>query len=146
MGISRKRRRKFRAKFLRHLREDVYCRLGQSSVHGVGVFAIRTIPKGVNPLKGYKKYREIRYSWKELNSLPSGVRKLIDRFCYYENGTILISTLGLNTMDIALYVNHSKNPNVSYAKRGRLATLKSIKHGEELTMNYDANFGGKHVF
>jgi len=29
--------------------EKVYCRLAPSSVHGVGIFAIKDIPKGINP-------------------------------------------------------------------------------------------------
>ena len=34
---------------LKHLRENVYCRLAPSTVHGVGVFAVRDIPAGVDP-------------------------------------------------------------------------------------------------
>jgi SET domain-containing protein len=146
MGMHSKGYRKHKAKLLQHLGEEVYCQLGKSAVHGVGVFAIRRIPRGVNPLRAYKKHGEIRYSKKELRSLPHPVRKLIDKYCYYENGTVLVPELGLNTMDLALYVNHSRKPNVALAKDDRLETLRAIAVGEELTMNYDVNFGGEHFF
>lgn len=144
--MSKKDHRKLKTTLLKHLREDVYCQLGISDIHGVGVFAIRAIPKGVNPFKGGRPYREISFSKKELPSLPYRVRRLIDRFCYSENGTFLIPEFGLNAMDIAFYVNHSRNPNVSFVKNGYLKTKRAVAAGEELTMNYDADFGGEHLF
>lgn len=146
MGTPKKGQRKLKKKLLKHLREDVYCQVGRSAVHGVGVFAIRRIPKGVNPLKGYKQPREIRYSRKDLRLLPHAVRKLIDRFCFDEKESVLIPGLGLNTMNLALYVNHSRKPNVAFAKPDCLETLRAIARGEELTMNYDVSFGAKHIF
>ena len=38
-------------KLLKHLQNDIYCRLDVSKIAGIGVFAIKTIPKGVNPFK-----------------------------------------------------------------------------------------------
>ena len=37
---------------LRNLFEQTYCRLRPSPIHGVGVFAIRAIPTGVDPFEG----------------------------------------------------------------------------------------------
>jgi hypothetical protein len=36
-----------KSRVLEHLQTEVYCRLGISKVHGIGVFAIRSIPKGL---------------------------------------------------------------------------------------------------
>ena len=58
-----------------HLVQDVFCRLGASSLHGVGVFAIRPIKKGLNPLKSRTKHREITFTHDEVKALPPGVRK-----------------------------------------------------------------------
>ena len=33
-------------RLIKHLKEDVYCRLGVSKVHGIGIIAIKDIPKG----------------------------------------------------------------------------------------------------
>jgi len=38
-------------KLIKNLENDIYCRIKPSKKHGVGVFAIRDIPKGINPFK-----------------------------------------------------------------------------------------------
>ncbi len=131
---------------LDHLAQDVFCRLGVSPLHGVGVFAVRSIPKGSNPLRSRIKHREIRFTYDELKSLPPGVRKQIDMFCFYDDDSVLISTMGLNTMDFSIYLNHSKQPNLRLTKDGSFEALRRIRIGEELTMNYDHSFGEEHHF
>ena len=42
---------------LDHLVQEVFCRLGVSPLHGIGVFAIRPIAKGLNPLKSRISHR-----------------------------------------------------------------------------------------
>ena len=144
--MSKKDRSKFKKKLLQQLREDVYCKMAASDIHGVGVFAIRVIPKGAYPFKGRKPYKEVRVSRKELQSVPYAVRRLIDTFCLTENGTILIPELGLNAMDMPFYINHSKRPNLCIEENGSIKTKRSVLAGEELTMDYDATFGGEHLF
>jgi SET domain-containing protein len=129
-----------------HLGQDVFCRLGASPLHGVGVFAIRTIAKGINPLKSRIKQREILFSHAEVKSLPPGVRRQIEMFCYCDEKGVLISTMGLNTMDFAIYLNHSKQPNLRMNKGGSFESLRRIKIGEELTMDYDHSFDVEHHF
>ncbi len=131
---------------LKHLAEDVYCRLGVSPVHGIGVFAVRGIDKGIDPLRSLVSHKEISFAHDELKALPKGVRKQIEMFCYYDDDEVLVSTMGLNTMDFAIYVNHSKTPNIRMKKDGSFETLTKIKSGDELLMDYDNSFGGKHIF
>ena len=131
---------------LKHLTEDLYCRLGVSKIHGVGVFAIRPIQKGVQPFKSLVRSRELKFSRKELESLPKGVRKQLEIFCYYEEDTIYIPSIGFNCVDMAIYVNHSKKPNLSFKKNGSLYAVRNIKKGEELMIDYDVSFGEKHKF
>ena len=128
-------------KLLQHLNEEVYCRLGVSKVHGIGVFAIKPIPKGVNPLKSKMKYKDVPFTHKELKGVPASVKKQMKIFCYFDKDKFLVPSLGLNSMDLAVYLNHSKNPNVQFKKNDKLVTLKSIKVGEELMMDYDLSFG-----
>ena len=54
-----------------HLQHEVYCRLGVSPLHGIGVFALRAIPKGVNPLKSWLKNKEIKFSHENPNRMES---------------------------------------------------------------------------
>jgi hypothetical protein len=49
MQSVKKRQQRRRAALLLNLKKDVRCRLGVSGVHGVGVFAVRQIPKGTHP-------------------------------------------------------------------------------------------------
>jgi hypothetical protein len=133
-------------KILEHLSQEVYCHLGVSPVHGIGVFAIRAIPKGVNPMKSLLKFEELRFSPEEIKALPRSVRKEIAIFCYYDDDEVRIPSIGLNSMNMAVYLNHSKNPNVQYKKNGQLISLQAIKRGEELMMDYDINFGATHIF
>lgn len=133
-------------RLLKHLSEEVYCRLGVSPIHGIGVFAVRAIEKGVDPLRSLVSHKEISFTREELKNLPKGVRKQIEMFCYYDDKEVLISTMGLNTMDYAIYINHSKTPNLIMKKSGRFETLTKIRVGDELFMDYDHSFGATHIF
>ena len=108
--MSDKNKKTPKETIMNHLANEVYCHLGISPVHGIGVFAVRPIPKGTNPLRSLVKHREISFTHAELKSLPKGVRKQIDMFCYYDDSGVMISTMGMNTMDFSIYLNHSKQP------------------------------------
>jgi SET domain-containing protein len=128
---------------LDHLVQDVFCRLGASALHGVGVFAIRPIASGINPLRSRLKHREIKFTYDEIKVLPPGVRKQIKMFCYYDEEGVMISTMA---MDFSIYVNHSKQPNLRMNKNGSFEALRPIRVGEELTMDYDHSFDAEHHF
>jgi SET domain-containing protein len=68
------------------------------------------------------------------------------RFCFYDDHGILVSTMGLNTMSFLFYVNHSKNPNITLKDDGSARALRDIETGEELTIDYDKEFGEEHDF
>ena len=137
---------KQKKKLLKHLAEEVYCRLGASPTHGVGVFAIRNIPKGIDPLRSPLPWKELSFKKEELKDLPKGVRKQIKMFCYYDDKEVLIPVVGLNTMDFSIFLNHSKTPNIRIKKAGHYETLTKIKNGDELVMDYDQSFGEEHFF
>jgi SET domain-containing protein len=135
-----------KARILKHLQTEVYCRLGISPVHGIGVFAIKDIPKGAKPLVSLIKIKEYSFSKKEINKLSASVRKEIRMFCYYDNDEYLIPSIGLNVMNMAFYMNHSKTPNVKYLKNNDIVALRKIKANEELFFDYDLAFGEVHIF
>lgn len=131
---------------LKHLQSDVYCKIGVSKTHGVGVFAIREIPKGAMPLRSIRRLKEVEFSAKELKKLPREVKKQIEVFCFVEDGVALIPSIGLNSFDMAVYLNHSKKPNLRFKRNGSLEALKKIRKGEELFIDYDISFGATHTF
>ena len=131
---------------LDHLKNDVYCRLGVSPIAGVGVFAIRAIAKGVNPLKTWLPTEEVDIKKEELKKLPAAVRKQVEMFCFYDNKKVSIPVIGMNSMNMAIYLNHSKTPNLKFRKNGKLIALRAIHKDEELTIDYDESFGETHIF
>ena len=137
---------RIKKKILHHLAHDVYCRLGVSTVHGIGVFAIRSIPEGIDPLCSLVEAEEIKFDKSDLKDLPKTVREQIKMFCYYRKNEVYISSMGMNTMNFAVYVNHSKTPNLRMKRSGAFETLRAIHKGEELFMDYDVSFGEEHVF
>ncbi len=121
-----------------HLNKTVYCRLATSPVHGVGVFAIRDIPKGTTitdySIHNIKDIRLLKVERKHFNKILPEIRELIldhtmfqswqeEFFFYSPNYEVCLTS----------FMNHSEDPNSD----GRVA-LRDIKAGEEVTENYMA--------
>ena len=129
-----------------NLKNNVYCRLGVSQIHGFGVFALRDIPKGTevfelcNETEGEEL---IDVTDEDLDSLDEHVTQYIkDIFCKNEDG-YSIPDRGLNSLNISYFLNHSPRPNLIHKMDfvnglGLLipVTSKNIKKGEELTEDY----------
>ena len=111
--------------------KNTYCRLKPSKVEGVGVFAIKNIPKGINPFKGVKKQKWHKFQISELKILGKEILSLIDSFfVIHKDGSVYISDSGLNGMDISYFLNDSRHPNVKTINDGEnFITLKKIKKG-----------------
>ena len=129
-----------------NLKNDVYCRIKVSKKHGVGVFAIKDIPKDTEPFKptnsNYYNGRVLNIKSSEIEKLDPEVKKIIKDFYHEENGIFGIPYKGPNSNDISYYMNSSKNPNVGYKLSNKSSmiifiTLRKIKKGEELLINYD---------
>ncbi|HLC63151.1 MAG TPA: SET domain-containing protein [Candidatus Nanoarchaeia archaeon] len=137
MNFSKEESINKRKRLLGNLK-NTYCRLKPSNIEGVGVFAIRDIPQGVNPLPESKNQVWITLEEKELKEIPKEVFELINSFFVIEkNKQVEIPEQGLNGMDISFFVNHSKSPNLETKDKGyNFITLRKIKKGEELTVDY----------
>ncbi len=118
--------------------KNTYCRLKPSRIEGVGVFAIRDIPQNINPFMDEEKPSWIKLREEELKQLPGEVLEMIDSFFVIERSKeVEIPQNGLNGMDISFFLNHSRNPNMKTGDSGyNFITLRKIKKGEELTVNY----------
>jgi len=118
--------------------KKTYCRLKPSPISGVGVFAIRNIPKNINPFQGInnQKWHEINMS--ELAGLDKEILTMVDNFFVIgKDRKVLIPEFGLNGMDISFFINHSETPNVKTIDDGfTFITLRDINKGEELTVSY----------
>ena len=122
--------------------KNTYCRLRSSGIEGVGVFAIRDIPAGINPMLPSKEAKNARwYEFKvsELKDLDKEVLKMADDFFVIEKDeTVMIPEHAFNGMDISFFVNNSKKPNMKTVDNGfTFVALRKIKKGEELTVAYE---------
>ena len=119
------------------LLEQTYCRLRASTLEGVGVFAIREIPPGINPFEGMHDEEWLTFTMDELNDLHPEIKKMIDDFFVIEkDGTVRIPASGLNGMDTSFYVNNSDHPNLETKEGFLFMTTRTIQPGEELTVAY----------
>lgn len=133
-------------KLYEHLVNDVYCKLGVSGIHGIGVFALRDIPAGTAPLKSMITNKEIKFSRVELKKVPSAVRKHLAMFCLVEKGRVFAPEIGMNAVNLSIYLNHSKQPNLKFDDKDVLRAIRNIERGEELTIDYDESFDDEHDF
>ena len=131
LSIFRKR------KVLKNL-ESTWCRIQSAGEKGVGVFAIRDIPAGIDPFAGPKKRKWVQINLRDVAHLGSSVRQLIDDFCIiHENGDVRVYEEGLNGLHIRWFVNHSKDPNLATCDYAlSFKTTREIKAGEELFYDY----------
>jgi hypothetical protein len=119
--------------------DGVYTRLRPSKIHGVGVFAIRDIPKGTDLFP----HDDAELVWKKksvlgLGRLPKEIRRLYQDFCVIEEkGHLYGCPASFNLMTVSWYLNASKKPNVSSDKHFNFFASRRIKVGEELTVDYD---------
>lgn len=122
--------------FTQNLRQEVFCRLGASKIHGVGVFAIRKIPKGTNPMKETRETDFLTITKEEVDSLPKELRRLVVDMCPETDGLFDVPNYSLNEIGVSYYLNHSASPNMATDDGGDFYALCDIEVGEELTVNY----------
>lgn len=125
--------------FLQSL-NDVWCRLAVTK-HGVGVVAIRDIPKGVNPFKNCDPHGgvlEIGEAELAASSAPEAAKQLVRDFCALQDGVYFVPDYGIDAIDKSYFLNHSKKSNMVTHDRGEnFVTARKIKKGEELVADYD---------
>lgn len=113
--------------------------LAPSEIDGVGVFALRDIPKG------QKLYLDMipklyNLPHKEFSNLFPTVRKeILARFPLIVRG----SAFAYPTTRISAYMNHSNEPNYDAVND---VVLRDIKSGEEITEDYRKIDGSEEVF
>ena len=127
--------------------KHVYCRLGVTK-HGVGVIAIRTIPKGTDPLKNADPMGDVlKIPKAELDAFdaPEGAKNMVRDFCALQDGVYFVPNYGIDAITKNYYLNHSKTPNLVTKDKGEtFITVRDILEGEELTADYDSYHETEH--
>jgi hypothetical protein len=114
--------------------EGVFTRLRPSRTHGIGVFAIKRIPKGTKLFRGDTD--EMRWiDAGSLGRLPKEIRRLYEDFSVLKAAKWGCPT-SFNRLTPAWYLNESKSPNVVCDEHLNFVAKRDIAMGEELTVDY----------
>ena len=122
---------------LKQLHSQTYVMIKPSPLHGIGVFAIRDIPKGTKDIfsEGFGDW--IKVSKEEVDALPTHSKELIENHCLFDEDSYFIPEYGFKLVDLVIYLNHSETPNVLSLNDGEhFEALVDIKAGEELLVDY----------
>ncbi len=122
---------------LQELREEAYITIKPSTVHGIGVFAIRDIPSGCDTIFSRNVGSWIKVPIAEIETLPEHSKSLVETYCLYDEENYYLPDYGFKVMDLVNYLNHSSDPNVESINDGEnFIALREIKAGEELFVSY----------
>jgi hypothetical protein len=122
-----------RDEFLRRVLANCYCRLAPSPIHGIGVFAIRNIPRGRNPFNTLPKYARpghVRMTSAELAALPPKLREMISALFVPTDGAMWLPTCGTNVY-LNSYLNHSTDSNLRTRDGFTFIALRKICEGTD---------------
>jgi len=122
---------------LLELQQDTYIMLKPSPIEGIGVFAIRDIPKGCRTIFSAGVGEWIKVAVTEVEKLPAHSRNLVETYCLYDEENYFVPDYGFKLMDMVLYLNHSSQFNIASVNDGeQFEALRDIKAGEELLVDY----------
>lgn len=102
--------------------------LNQSPIHGLGVFAAETIPKGAKVwcfVEGFDR----AWSPRQFARLPKAAQEYVAYYGYRVDGEILL------TVDNDHFINHADDAN-TYWRDGYIRAKRTIAKGEEITNSY----------
>ncbi len=129
------------ADFLAGINRSTYTRFAPSPIHGIGVFAVRRIPKGTDPFAQGPDFDYVKVPPAALDALDPEVKRLLTDLCVFEDGVLWVPSFGLVGAGQGWYLNHSTMPNMGTPQDGEehgdaFYALRDIEPDEELTIDY----------
>jgi SET domain-containing protein len=122
---------------LKELQQSTYVMIQPSPIHGIGVFAIRDIPKGTRDLFSQGVGEWIKLTIAEVEALPQHSRDLVENHCLFDEDFYYVPDYGFKLVDLVIYLNHSDTPNVISVNDGEFfEAICDIKAGAELLVDY----------
>jgi|WetSurMetagenome_2_1015567.scaffolds.fasta_scaffold107104_2 hypothetical protein len=101
---------------------------------GVGVFAIKRIPKGTL-IFAPDDDDTVEVKAEEVDLLPEKLKKLYTDFCVLENG-VYTCPVSFNKLTPAWYPNDSDEPNIECDTNLQFRAIHDIEEGDEITSRY----------
>jgi SET domain-containing protein len=125
---------------IKELSANTYVIIRPSPIEGIGVFAIRDIPKGCRDMFSLSMNEQeewITIPKKEIELLPLYARNLIETYCLYDDENYFVPENGFKKMDLVNFLNHSDTPNIISINDGEFfEATRDIIAGEELLIDY----------
>ncbi|MBK6379454.1 MAG: SET domain-containing protein [Chitinophagaceae bacterium] len=128
-----------KAELLQELSGNTWVMLKPSPIEGIGVFALRDIPKGCRDMfsKPDDADEWITISKNEMETLPAHAQFLVGNYCLYDEANYFVPAKGFKKIDISLFLNHADEPNIISIDDGDyFEAIRDIKEGEELVIDY----------
>ncbi|MEP7238336.1 MAG: SET domain-containing protein [Ferruginibacter sp.] len=129
-----------KAELLNELAGNTWVMIKPSPIEGIGVFALRDIPKGCRSMfsKSSKDEQWIPILKTEVEALPPHAKALIENYCLYDDDeNYFVPDHGFKQMDLVNFLNHSDMPNVFSINDGEFfEAIRDIKKDEELVIDY----------
>jgi SET domain-containing protein len=114
--------------------DRIYCKLAPSKIHGIGVFAIKPIFKGINPFKdSYIAQDAILVNKSKIKD--EIIKSLLNDYHPNDDNNDQIISSFPNQPLWTNYINYSDNPNIELMENGEWETIRQINIGEELLEN-----------
>ena len=124
---------------LNELAANTWVMIKPSPIEGIGVFALRDIPKRCRSMfsKANEQEQWIPITKTEVETLPAHAKALIENYCLYDEAHYFVPDYGFKKMDLVNFLNHSDTPNVISINDGEFfEATRDIKQAEELLIDY----------
>lgn len=104
------------------------CILKPSTLGGIGVFAAHDLPLGMQVFTS----KSLRRQMKIKDISPDFLK-----YCIFLNDEECFCPERFDRMEIGWFLNHSYDPNIEKISSENVVTVKEIKTGEELLIDYN---------
>jgi SET domain-containing protein len=122
---------------LNELHHSTYAMIQPSPIHGIGVFAIRDIPKGTKNIFSKESGEWIKVHRAEVDALPTHSKNLVETHCLFDEDFYFLPDYGFKKLDIVIFLNHADDPNIISVNDGvYFEAIRDISCGEELLIDY----------
>ena len=121
---------------------NLWCKVGVSKIHGVGIIALKRIPMGTILTSAPEKYQSIEMLEYNTDSFcKKQIQYLSSIHCFDpRDPKVKIPETGFNLYWLQSFVNHSSKPNsvMCYINStySDIVNIVDLKPGEEVTINF----------
>ncbi len=121
---------------------NLWCKVGVSEIHGVGIIALKYIPMGTIITSVPEKYEKIKMLEYHRDSFCKNQLDYLNSIHCFDSRDekIKIPETGFNLYWLQSFVNHSSNPNsIMHCLNGTyndIINIIDVKPGEEITINF----------